>query len=329
MNSRPQLLPVFVLSAAGLFAATPRAAQAQEPVCPGFREMAEAAVPTTVGDREVMRRLLAPTVGPQLSQTFDPAALAKNVGDELQPDPACQREGSRPCIYRNPSQGSLLYFKLRDGRATYLNPSRRFAGARGVENPTTEAQAQRTTALGLAALGLPHEVGRLDIRALMAATQDTQLLTPTQVLRAEVHVNITRQVGGVPVVGSRSMAAISSDNQIARLYVEWPDFALVPGLALEGTRARRAVVDSLVEKIAADNPCGTVGRVLAQIAYVPVSFLAPAGESNAGTNESKPRGYVPALSVFVVPPEVRDGRSGLAEQQVFIPLVGPTATIGG
>jgi len=162
----------------------------------------------------------------------------------------------------------------------------------------------------------------------MAAAQDTQLLVRTQVLRAEVHVNFTRQVGGVPVVGSRSMAAIGSDNQIARLYVEWPDFSLIPGLAPEATRPRPAVVASLVEKLASDNPCGTVGRLLARIAYVPASFLERRGEDNGGPNEHLPKGYVPALAVFVVPPDVRDGRSGLAEQEVFIPLLGPTPTAG-
>jgi len=65
-----RLIRAVPFAAAGVLLAG--SAPAQE-TCPGFRDMAEAAVPTAAGDREVMARLLGVKVGAQLSQSFDPA----------------------------------------------------------------------------------------------------------------------------------------------------------------------------------------------------------------------------------------------------------------
>ena len=290
--------------------------------CPAFRDMAEAAVPSAVGDREVMARLLGVKVGPQLSQNFDSATAEKAVGDHLRPDASCRRAGAAPCFYRNPVSGSVLHLKLPAGRATYLNPGRRFLGARGVDNPVTEAEAQRLALAGFAAFGVPSgEMGPPFVRALMAATQDAPLKTKTQVLRAEVHVNVQRHVEGTPVFASHVMAAVSARDQIARLYVEWPDFSLLPGLSPAGTRPRPAVVESVVEKMGADNPCGSVEHVLAHIAYVPARLADPQDEDNAGPEGENAGAFVPALVVFAVPPEARDGEIQLGEQQFVIPLL--------
>jgi hypothetical protein len=322
MKPRQQATLLLIFGAGALVSAN-SAAQAQDTVpttCPGFREMAEAAVPQAVGDRDLMGRLLAVKVSPQLSQTFAPRALGRAVGDPLRSDPDCRPTG---CVLRGAGSGSLLQFKLSAGRAVYLNPDRRFLAAAGLDNQVSEAQATRATREALSALGLPFsELGRIDVRPLMAAAQDTLLLTRTQVLRAEVHVNLTRQVEGTRVFASRAVAAIGRDGHVARLYVQWPDFAIVPGLRPENTRPRPAVVAELLEKVSADNPCGTVARVLAHIAYVPASLLEPSGEDD-GDHGEKTAGFAPGLVVTVVPPEAREtpGQIALGEQQLLLPLL--------
>ncbi|PYQ06658.1 MAG: hypothetical protein DMF82_05615 [Acidobacteria bacterium] len=316
-----RLIRAVPFAAAGVLLAG--SAPAQE-TCPGFRDMAEAAVPTAAGDREVMARLLGVKVGAQLSQSFDPATAEKAVGDHLHPDAGCRRAGAAPCFYRNRISGSVLHLKLPAGRATYLNPSRRFLGARGVDNPVTEAEAQRLALAGFAGFGVPAaEMGPPFVRALMAATQDAALKTKTQILKAEVHVNVQRHVEGTPVFASRLMAAVSAKDQIARLYVEWPDFSLLPGLSPAGTRPRPAVVESVVEKMGADNPCGSVAHVMAHIAYVPARLADPQEEDNGGAEGENAGAFVPALVVFAVPPEARDGEVQLGEEQFVVPLLTP------
>jgi hypothetical protein len=321
MNRYQQATLVLTFSA-GAIASAASVAQAQDPApnCPGFREMAEAAVPPAVGDRELMGRLLAVEVGPQLSQTFAPRALGHAVRDPFRSDPDC---GPTGCVLRGASSGSLLQFKLSAGRVVYLNPDRRFMAAAGHENEVTEAQATRAAREALSALGLPlSEAGRLDVRALMAAVQDAPLLTHVQVLRAEVHVNLTREVEGTQVFASRSVAAIGTDGRVARLYVQWPDFTIVPGLGPAGTLPRSAVVAALLEKMSADNPCGTVARVLARMAYVPDALLDPSSEDEVERGE-RDGGFAPGLVVTVVPPEAREtpGQIALAEQQFLLPLL--------
>jgi hypothetical protein len=299
----------------------PGGAAAQTDTCPGFREIVDAAVPPAVGDRELMSRLLAAKVGPQLGQSFDPAVAEKALGDNLRPGPGC-RDRTRTCLYRG-QRGSVLQAKLPAGLLTYLNPKRRFDGAKGVNNDVSEEVARRAALDGFAAFGVPAaEIGPPFVRALMAATQDTPLKTPTQVLRAEVHVNVPRHVEGTPVFASRTMAAIDGAGRIARLYVQWPDFSILPGLRPEATLPRPAVVEQVLEKMAADNPCGSVSKVLARIAYVPSSLLERSDESNEVPGDEKVRGFVPALAVFVVPPEVRPGETVLGEQEFVVPLLG-------
>jgi len=309
---------VLVVASAALL---PGRAGAQTDTCPGFREIVEAGVPATVGDRDLMARLLAAKVGPQLGQTFDPAVAEKALADNLRPSAAC-RDRSRPCFYHG-QRGSLLRASLPAGQLTYLNPQRRFLAERGVNNDVSEEVARRTALDGLAAFGVPAaETGPPMVRALMAATQDTPLKTRTQILRAEVHVNVSRLVEGTPVVASRTMAAIDGAGRIARLYVQWPDFSLIPGLRVEATLPRPAVVQSVLDKVGTDNPCGSVSKVFARIAYVPTSFLERSEESNEEPGNEKVRGFVPALDVVVVPPEPKLGETSLGEQGFVVPLLG-------
>jgi hypothetical protein len=219
---------VLVVASAALL---PGRAGAQTDSCPGFREIVEAGVPTTVGDRDLMVRLLAAKVGPQLGQTFDPAVAEKALADNLRPSAAC-RDHSRPCFYHG-QRGSLLRASLTAGQLTYLNPQRRFLAERGVNNDVSEEVARRTALDGLAAFGVPAaEIGPPMVRALMAATQDTPLKTPTQVLRAEVHVNVSPRRGRSRVA-SRTMAPSTARGGIARLYVRAR--SLIPGLRVEAT----------------------------------------------------------------------------------------------
>jgi hypothetical protein len=316
------MLVVPIVAATALL---PHRAGAQE-TCPAFRELAEASVPGTVGNRDVMTRLLNVRVGPQLSQNFDAAAVEKAVGDQLQPDAACRREGPAPCFFRNRATGSVMQRDLLDGRVTYLNPSRRFDAARGIDNPVTNAEALRIAMAGINGFGVPPaEKGPPIVRTLMAATQDAPRRTKTQVLRAEVHVNVQRHVAGTPVFASRVVAAVSAGDQIARLYVNWPDFSIAPGFGPGDTRARPTVVDDVVERLTTDNPCGSIGHVLSHIAYVPLHLTDPLDEDNEGPKGTDQGGFVPALVVFAVPSEPGEGQPHLAEQQFVVPLLSQAA----
>src|SRR5262249_17876969 len=140
-------------------------------------------------------------------------------------------------------------------------------------------------------------------------------------LRAEVHVDVQRRVGGTPVFASHVVAAIGANAEIARLYVEWPDFAIAPGFGPGGTRPRPAVVDDVGARLTADNACGSGARRLAHTAYVPVRLSDPLDEDNDGPKGTAEGGFVPALVVFAVPPEPKEDEDTLGEQQFVVPLL--------
>ena len=315
--------------AAGFLSVAALPSRALAAQCPEFPTLAEKALPPEVGDRAVMGRLLSPTVGPQLSQRFDRKVAEAAVRDQLTSSRGCLRpeedltcHAPAPfCIYEN-TTGSALLVDLDHGHLKYVNRARAFNANDGIPNTVSKADALKLALDAVAEFGVPKpELGPSFVNALMAASQDAARRTPTQALRAEVNVRLPRQVQGTPVLGSDVRVAIGQRGEVARLHVSWPDFRLAPGLAAEGTLPRQLVAEKLAEAIGVDNDCGTVARVEAKVAYVPGRDAGGQGKAD-GTAAGD--GYVPALVVFLTPPEPAEGlgKVTLAEQQLVVPLLG-------
>src|SRR6185295_2490274 len=69
------------------------------------------------------------------------ALLPGGVAAQTDTCPGC-RDRTRTCLYRG-QRGSVLQAKLPAGLLTYLNPQRRFDGAKGVNNAVSEELARQ------------------------------------------------------------------------------------------------------------------------------------------------------------------------------------------
>jgi hypothetical protein len=314
--------------AAGLFSVVALPSRALGAQCPELSALVERALPPEVGDPAVMTRLLNPTVGPQLSKGFDRKVTEAAVHDQLTSSRGCLapaeeltcRAPAPFCTYEN-TTGSSLLVDLGRGRLKYVNRARGFNANEGIPNAVSKPDALNAVLGTVTKFGVPRaELGPSFVNALMAASQDAGRRTTTQTLRAEVNVRLLRQVQGTPVLGSDARVVIDRRGEVARLQVSWPDFRLSPGLAASDTLPRKAVAEALAEAIGAENDCGTVARVEARIAYVPGRDAGGQGKADGPPAGD---GYVPALVVFLTPPEPAEGsgKVTLAEQQLVMPLL--------
>lgn len=84
-------------------------------------------------------------------------------------------------------------------------------------------------------------------------------------------VSWSRVVNGLPVQGSRVVAAVTQEGAVQRLLVNWPQFTMPAGMTL---RSRDVVVAQLVKAIARQAPMPGDARTLsARLAYVPERYL--------------------------------------------------------
>ena len=289
-------------------------------------QLIEAAVPKDVGNPDIMRRLLNPMLGPQLSRSFQAKNLEKAVDDKLPPDPCCK--DSLECTIQN-DRGSALRIDLTRGKVRYSNLERSRNKQATSQPPDPAIEMARRTA---AAIGIPQaELSKPDFRYLRVTGANAQQRdTRGMSFRAEGHVRFSRQIGGFPVAFSKFFAAVDSKGQIARAYARWPDFALTPGLRLEQMLSRQQVVMSILEELRPALRPGTTRRIVANIVYAPVNLL-DVGET---TDEQPPDpalppdpdhaiSFSPALLVTVVPVEQPEN-SGIPQmpaQNLVFPLL--------
>ncbi len=307
--------------------------EAQE-ICPEFKQFAEEAMPRQVGDREWMSTALKPEIArPQLGEGFDPTRAQRVIRDRLYMESDGSKRGTDPFTRHEKQthrgrQGSVMRIDLARGKIAYLNRQRGHDALSGKENEISEEEAIEIAANALKTFGVPvSEVDRrnLETRVLVAAGRDSRGGEPTR-RRAEVHVRVPRQVGNIPVFDSFLRTAVNAKGEIARLSVQWPDFALVPGLMVENTLTREEVTGLLLERLAESHLCGTLSNLVLKIAYVQADQLAVSStEADEGDRENSTadRGYLPALVVYGVPvePEEDSGEISMGAQQFVIPLL--------
>ena len=190
------------------------------------------ALPATVGNAVVMRGLLAPNVSSeQLSDRFDPAAVAKLAGDELAPeccDAFVPGTGDYECTWVSKG-GSGLRIALAGGSVVYTNRAR----SENKQPTSVPAEASIEVARRAAtAFGVPEsELGAPVFRYVRLTTSNAEATQPdARSYRVEGHVRYRRTVGGVPVAFSNFHVALDARGQIARVHVRWPDFELMEGL---------------------------------------------------------------------------------------------------
>ena len=333
---RTSQFPVLILGGACWLLATTAGAQpSAQDACPEFARLAEAAVPQRVGDRQLVAGLLRPDVTqPQLGRAFTVDRARQAVQDPALTDKALpcppEAEGHNGHGERTfPGQeGTLLRADLDRGQIAYLNRQRSVGALQVKEGAITQERAIEAAIRTAEALGVPvAELDRkgLSARALIAAGRDPDRRQPATKVQTAIHVRIPRQIGNVPVFDSYLQAAVNPSSEIARLHVQWPDFALVYGLSVESALPRQRVVQNLRETLAETHLCGTLSRVRAEIAYVPADQLA-ISSSEGDEGDKRPNGvarpFVPALVVYAVPvePEENSGKIGMGAQQFVIPL---------
>lgn len=298
MKSRALTLLLFGIAAAG---------SAQDR--PDLLRLVTEALPAAVGDPTAVQRLFSPEIArPQLSEGFRIEALEGAVGETLVPDPGCAATAPLSvqisCVQRGKG-GSVLRHDLRQGKIDYINPERRFDWRSGVPNSVSSEEAS-TRALRLATeLALPQSeilASRLKVRGLNLGAADGEGRQPSVSLRAEMHVRVPRQVGGLNVLGSRFHAVIDARGQVARLHADWPDFALRPGLLADPVLPREEVARRIASQLAESFAPGDLAEVTIVTAYVPVDRLE--GRDTPDQEDgSEPLLFEPALVIHAIPAE--------------------------
>jgi hypothetical protein len=105
-------------------------------------------------------------------------------------------------------------------------------------------------------------------------------------------VTVNRQIGNLPVLGSRARVAIAGSGGIQRLRVNWPPFTMPRGLRL---RQYDAVAKEVVKRIMQQDPASLVGVtgsdltkfVSAKLAYAPQEMTKPYRNRPPGKDTEK------------------------------------------
>ncbi|HYB97977.1 MAG TPA: hypothetical protein VEC57_02475 [Candidatus Limnocylindrales bacterium] len=371
------VVTVAFLFSVALLGSAPAAAQQS---CEDFRTLAEGAVPSTVGDRSVMDQLLNPPIAkPQLPDFLaDPTNMRralKLLGSRgLRADPSdCRFAGKLrkgavgqdpgqeiDCTLRSRRANEAARLDLARGKVTYLNSDRNHDGAAGIENTTSDQDAVARTMQAALAWGVPGEEIRppgngLLVRHLMASSvplvDERPITEQAKTHTAEIHVITGRHVGGVPVFGSLLKTAIDVNGQVARTHIRWPRFCLVPGLQQnldETLMSREEVIQKVVETLGAQNKCGTLSKLRANIMYVRTSQESEAEVNDSRDESNTTRGdddrgvagedpadggepcYMPALTLHAFPnePEPDSGQIGMGAPEYVVPLIRADPTRG-
>jgi len=327
--------------------------------CPSLPAMVDLVLPPQVGDSAALGTLLQPAIAsPQLSDAFNLSRVRAALEDLTlrldssscdPPDaerrrplllqflgrflPLLRLQGSNleNCTYRNLT-GSELRTKGKDGRYAYVNPARSHQGTQA--NAIDQRTAANKTLQALLALGVPQAEIDVDSQVVRDVNLYAQNLgasgpigQPT-IVRAEVHPLFHRRVADTLVWDSFGRAAIDVQGRIARLHVRWPDFCIAPGVSANETLTRQQVLNAVVARVAANNPCELIGRVGARLAYVAVDQLDQPLSAAAGTEDDEGENdacFLPAVMIAVFGPEAAEnsGQLSLGGELVAIPLFAP------
>lgn len=343
----------------------PIAAAGQQSCPAAVYAMVDKVLPPEVGDPDALADLLDPAIArPQLGAVFNARTAAHAVGDHALNLDRCscdppEAEADRSffaflhglvhrlkhrfqhlenCTYSSPSGGELRT-REREGRYTYVNPSR---SHRGVEVNSIEQQdAAEWTLKALRKIGVPEaeiDYESSQVRDVNLYAQNLDAGSPSGaplIVRAEVHPMFLRHVGGTAVWDSFASAAINTRGQIARLHIRWPDFCITPGVTAAHTLDSDEVRRRIAARILANNPCELVDRVGARLAYVESDALEgplTAAQSGPEDSEAEPRTcYLPAvvIAVFGPEPQVNPRQVSLGGELIAVPLFSAAATDDG
>ena len=322
---------IAALTLSSILSAQPAATAGR--TCPDVVRLLEAALPKEVGDSAALGKLLAPRVGPQLSQTFDAAKAAAALGDQLTAARPCCNEPAADTAHKSEQRftgaaGSSLENDLDNGRITYLNPGRSFDASKSPDNKVERQRALDSALSVLRAFGV--QAAELDtaadVRAIKLAGRGTERDAKPIVRRVEVSVLVPRRIEGVPVFDSTAKAVIDAKGQVARLHLAWPDFAIAEGLTAQGVRPRAEVLRELAATLSESDPCDSLERIDLRLAYVSLAELdrdQGADDEKEGAAVTVPRArFAPALVVYALPRSVPEdsGRLQSAGLQIVTPL---------
>jgi len=311
--------------------------------------MVAAALPAAVGDEAAIVKLLSATGAEKpFSSVVTMTTLASVLGDSFASEPNCAPAGSdksetetladqvaERCVYEG--KGSYLRYEINDGKFSYLNPTRAYFGT---ANTLAQADAQKKIINVAAKIGIPS----VEIRSARIKTLDRMLMSSKdgkdkKIIRAEVTTRIPRQVGEVPVLGSRMSATIDAKGRIATMYASWPDFVMTPTAKEAPVVSRDAMTKAVSRLIAVTHgDGGKLAKVTATVVYADLGQLTNSAEQGSeaddGTGDEQPQQpsrYVPAILVrvsAVEPPE--DGKTiGLPLLEFVQPLVNLSAPENG
>ena len=223
--------------------------------------------------------VLRVTNGPAWSEKTSYAGLFRAMGDKL---PATTPPAG---TLRIADGGRVARVEPALGRLRYISNARAWT-TRDASLPAADDKTTATvTRQALAALGLPgDELGALRLDTQVAETAAAGATT-TKVFDLYRLATVSRTMNGLPVVGSRAMAAVNAAGDIQRLLVHWPTFVVPPGLKL---RARGDVISDVVAAIMRQNPAALDDRSLsARLTYVPEAHLIPY-KPRDGVNDDDP-----------------------------------------
>ena len=275
-------------SAGSPAAASTTTTEATSEVEPKVRPMSESQVSAEVAKAlpKWDASILSARDGAKWSAKVGFAEVLKAVGDSPLKDLAPKNkrrvvDGER-VLRLIPEHGTVRYVN----RALSWNADK---SGKLVENEV----ALRTANNALTTLGLPStELGKP--RVDTQGARDASNTAPTDTKTYEMYrlVTVNRQMGNLPVLGSRARVAIADSGGIQRLRVNWPPFTMPRGLKV---RQQDAVTKEVVKRIMQQDPVSLVGVagsdlskfVSAKLAYAPHEMTKPDRTKPSGKDTEK------------------------------------------
>lgn len=295
---------------------------------PTILTLVDAALPAEAGDAVALARLLdVPAQPPSFVQKVGLSTLGSAFGDAFGASQGCQTPASilpgtnaaaGPCLVKG--QGSFLRVQRERGKLSYVNPTRAWDPVRGVANAIPKPEAIRLVQELALRFGVPSaEIRGGRVRALdrmLAASNDDPRLPEHSVTRIEVHVRVPRQIGGVPVHGSKLIASLDGAGRVARLSATWPTFTPAATSRETVPIARAALADAIARRIEVTHGTGgSLAEVRAEIAYVDVTRLRNGAERFGDLPDVESGApvpsFVPGIVVHAIPTEDPVGREGI------------------
>lgn len=290
--------------------------------------MVAEALPSAVGDEAAVAKLLSASGAEKpFSSVVTMATLASVLNDSFAAEPNCSPAGSdksetetladqvaERCVYEG--KGSYLRYEIDDGKLSYLNPKRAYFGT---AMTLSQADAQKKIVNLAGKIGIPS----VEINSARIKTMDRMLMSSKdgkdkKIIRAEVTTRLPRQVGEVPVLGSRMSATLDAKNRIATLYANWPDFVMTPTAQGAPVVSREAMTQAVSRRIAVTHgDGGKLAKITATVVYADLRQLENSAEQGTEADDGsgveqpqQPSRYVPAVivrAIAVEPPE--DGKT--------------------